>query len=95
MVAYRNGIRPRYSHSDLVAIYRLSTCRPIDNRYAEPHFGANLVVDTAAVHCVPTPAFVRREHNFVYVPAALDIITDIMRRQGERPYVDISNVSLQ
>lgn len=36
-----------------------------------------------AVHCQPTPKFVRREHIWVYYTAASDVVTDIMRRQRQ------------
>ena len=36
-----------------------------------------------AVHCQPTPKFVRREHIWVYYTAASDVVTDVMRGQRQ------------
>lgn len=84
VVVYFGGIRTRYRYSDHDTVHRMPTYRPIDIVYVKTLVLVILLMaDIYAVHCQSTPAFVRREHIFLYFTAASDLVTDVMRRQGK------------
>ena len=83
---YCDFTRPYHSNDDLGTVHCLSTHRQINILYTETAIHAILSTNLHAVHCQPTPKFVRREHIWVYYTAASDVITDLMRRQRQTKF---------